>query len=197
MIKINFFKNIKLVALSVLLVASLSGCTSTNIESTATTTTTEAASTIQTESQSSAAVQNESQAVTEASVGAGQLDSMLTELSSKLNFNDTMEVVTDDYSMMLINIPDSEFSDCVLYMGSGATAEELLLYKAASSDKVSNISKLLTEHIMEQNQAFEGYNPAELSKLGDAVIAILKDDILICYVGTDTEIVKDFVKSNQ
>lgn len=119
-------------------------------------------------------------------------EDVFDSISKSIIFNDTMEIVTDDYSEMLLNIPSSLYSDCILYMGSGATAEELLIFDVSGEDNAEEITELLNTHIEDQKQAFEGYNPDELNKLADPLV-MANGNIIICIVCSDSDTAKTSV----
>lgn len=117
---------------------------------------------------------------------------LFDNIHENITFTDTMEVVTDDYSQMLTGVDASLYSDCVLYMGSGATAEELLTFQAASADAADSIMTALNTHIEDQKTAFAGYDPEELEKLGNAYIAS-NSSIVVCCVCNDIEAAKNAI----
>lgn len=119
-------------------------------------------------------------------------EDVFDSISGSIVFTDTMEIVADDYSEMLLNIPSSLYSDCILYMGSGATAEELLIFDAADKNNADEITKLLNTHIDDQKQAFQGYNPDELNKLSSPLITT-SGNIIICCVCNDPDMAKTAV----
>lgn len=116
--------------------------------------------------------------------GKLDIEGIFSELSGQITFKDTMQVVDDSYSEMLINIAPELYSDCILYMGGGATAEELLLFQAADETSAKSIAEKLNTHIEDQRLAFEGYDPEELRILEHAYITS-NDSIVICCVCDD------------
>lgn len=122
------------------------------------------------------------------------IETIFKDISTKIVFEDTMEIVSDDYSEMLLSIPASTYEDCILYMGGGATAEELLIFKATTKEQISEIKNSLMTHLEDQKAAFEGYDPEELKILSEAVIAS-NDSIVIYCVSQDASIAKSAIAS--
>lgn len=131
---------------------------------------------------------------TTALVSADNIETIFNELRDKITFADTMEIVTDDYSEMLLSISPEKYSDCILYMGSGATAEELLIFQTDSPEKSEQIVSDLNTHIEEQKAAFESYDPEELKILGESYVAA-SDTLVFCLVSQDTDAVKSYIDS--
>lgn len=125
-------------------------------------------------------------------VSSYDIETVFDDLSQKISFNDTMEIVTDDYSEMLLSISPDLYSDCILYMGSGATAEELLIFKTDSAENTEQITSALKTHLEDQKSAFEGYDPEELKILGEAYIASSKT-LVFYVVSQDTDAAKPYI----
>lgn len=120
------------------------------------------------------------------------IEAIFKDISTKIIFEDTMEIVSDDYSEMLLSIPATMYEDCILYMGGGATAEELLIFKSAKKEQISEIKNSLTTHLADQKAAFEGYDPEELKILSSAIIAS-NDSIVIYCVSQDANAAKNAI----
>lgn len=120
------------------------------------------------------------------------IEGIFSELSGKITFKDTMQIVDDGYSEMLINIAPALYSDCILYMGSGATAEELLLFQAADEASAKSIVEELNTHIEDQRLAFEDYDPEELKILEHAYITS-NGSVIICCVCDEHSAAKELI----
>lgn len=128
------------------------------------------------------------------SVPSYNIETIFNDLCGKITFADTMEIVTDDYSEMLLSISPENYSDCILYMGSGATAEEFLIFQTDSREQSEQVVSALKTHLEDQKAAFESYDPEELKILGESYIAS-SDTLVFCLVSQDTNAVKTYIDS--
>jgi hypothetical protein len=120
------------------------------------------------------------------------IEGIFADLSSAIHFEDSMEIVADDYSDMLLGIAPESYTDCILYMGSGATAEELLIFAVSDKDSANALVQSLNTHIEDQKQAFSGYDPDELKILENAYIAS-SDTLVICCVCDNAKAAKEAI----
>ncbi|MDO5560819.1 MAG: DUF4358 domain-containing protein [Oscillospiraceae bacterium] len=90
------------------------------------------------------------------------------------------------------NLDESSYSDfSAMVSGNQAYADEIVVVKAASSSKVSDIKKALEERIDSRKKTLESYAPDEYQKLCDASVKT-DGDYVYLVVGDDT---KDALKA--
>ena len=106
------------------------------------------------------------------------------KLVENINFKDTLEIVDSEIVTMYYEIPEN--TDYVLYMGSGATAEELSIFKLDDKLKVEEMIKYIKTHIENQIFQFEDYNNEEIRKLENYVLEV-KDKYVILCITDDVE----------
>ena len=67
-----------------------------------------------------------------------------------------------------------------VYVSTGATAEEIAVWYAASPEKVDIVKKALEERIDYQRTGFEDYNAQELTKLKNPVLEVKGQYVILC-----------------
>ena len=69
----------------------------------------------------------------------------------------------------------------VVYLGSGATAEEITVLECTDADAAKNqVEPAMKQHIENQITSFESYVPAEVAKLKEAVIRVGGKYVAVC-----------------
>lgn len=123
------------------------------------------------------------------------IDKMAAELAEKVTFVD--ELAQIDESMISMVYDGFEWEDAVLYMGSGATAEEIAVFAFADAAAARTAVDQGKAYIESQKEAFENYVPEEVKRLEGAIVqqggrymaVVVTED-------TDTadKIIKDYFK---
>ncbi|HKM28401.1 MAG TPA: DUF4358 domain-containing protein [Anaerovoracaceae bacterium] len=109
---------------------------------------------------------------------------------SNIEFEDEITRIQDNMVSMLYDLPEgTEAQVCV---GSGATAEELAIFKASSADNVKALKDSINSHIEDRISSFADYMPAEVQKLEQAIIHQRGNYIVV--VVTDDENAEEKVK---
>lgn len=112
------------------------------------------------------------------------INSVSKSLVENIEFKDSLELLDSEIVKMFYEIPDN--TEYVLYMGSGATAEELAIFKLADEQKVEEMIKNIKAHIENQILQFEDYNNEEIKKLENYILKI-KDNYVVLCVTDDIE----------
>ncbi|MGI5893123.1 MAG: DUF4358 domain-containing protein [Candidatus Merdivicinus sp.] len=98
------------------------------------------------------------------------IEALAQELNTGINYEDPLEKLDSDMIGMLYAV-DGMVTESVVYMGSGATAEEIAVFACNDTDTAKNEVKPVVEaHVQSQIDAFEDYVPGEVAKLEKAVI---------------------------
>ena len=84
------------------------------------------------------------------------------------SFDDSLSEIDDDMISMLYSIDG--YTDAVLYKGSGATAEEVAIFKMETTDDAKAALEEAQAHIQSQIESYESYIPEEVSRLEDAIV---------------------------
>lgn len=108
------------------------------------------------------------------------MEKLSSELLNAAGYTDIMSQLNKSVAAVLYGIDEADIDDCVVYCGTGATAEEIAIFKAADSAAAERIEKAAEQRRIQQIAAYENYVPAEVPKLEKALIKA--DGSFIVYV---------------
>ena len=107
-----------------------------------------------------------------ASDKAVDLSSAAEDILGSGAFSDILSQPPEGVAARLYGYDEGDVEEYVLYTGTGATAEEIFLVKAADGAAASRIAALCRTRVDNQKTAFESYVPAEIPKLDSAVVTV-------------------------
>ncbi len=96
------------------------------------------------------------------------IDKLAAELAEKVSFTDELAQIDDGMIPMVYD--GLTWEDAVLYMGSGATAEEVALFAFTDAKAARMAVQEGKAHIESQKGAFENYVPEEVKRLEGAIV---------------------------
>ncbi len=114
------------------------------------------------------------------------IQSIADELISSDVFIEKLEPIDGDLGEVLYEIDPDDVSEALFYFSSGATAEELSLFKAADKDAAERIAAALERRVELQSNSFASYIPSEVPKLESADIRVFGSTVILC-VSSDSE----------
>ena len=97
------------------------------------------------------------------------------------SFDDALAQIDDDTVTMLYGIDNA--AEQVVYIGSGATPEEIALFSFATAAEAEAGFALAQMRIADQKEAFSDYNAWEMPKLEDAVVKQYGTYVVLCISG--------------
>ena len=95
---------------------------------------------------------------------------LTAELLDSSYFTDLLSEMDLDVALELYGIDASQVDSCSVYLGTGATAEEIAVFKAKDADSAKAIADALKDRVSSQIAAYENYVPAEVPKLKSAIL---------------------------
>lgn len=108
------------------------------------------------------------------------------DLLAHVPFIDELTQVDEKTVEHLYSI-DNAVSEAV-YIGSGATAEEIAIFQFASEEDADHALLSVQQRILDQKEAFESYIPMEVKRLDNAVLEKQGCYIILCVSdGTEAE----------
>ena len=116
---------------------------------------------------------------------------MAKDLAEQVTYQDEMALISGDMAGMVYDIPEG-VDNAVIYMGSGATAEEASVFEATDEDAAKKMLEAAKKHIKAQREAFENYIPEEVKKLDKAIIKQKGRYVAVC-VTDDTDNAKKVI----
>lgn len=121
-----------------------------------------------------------SSAVTTQKEPAEQVTAVADNLSKNIEFKDQMTEMTGENARDVYLLNENDVSEGKVYVSTGATAEEIAVWYAASPEKVEIVKKALEERVEFQRTSFEDYNAQELTKLKDPVLETKGQYVILC-----------------
>ncbi len=98
------------------------------------------------------------------------IDALAGALNTGIAYEDPLEKLDDGMVGMLYAV-DGLVTGSVVYMGSGATAEEIAVFACNDANTAKNeVRPIVEEHVEDQIESFRDYVPGEVTKLEQAVI---------------------------
>lgn len=115
------------------------------------------------------------------SAGEVDLSSLAETLLADAAFTDDLALIDDDTVTMLYGIENA--LEQYVYIGSGATPEEIALFAFADEAAAEAGFALAMMRIADQKDAFSDYNAWEMPKLDDAVVKQYGTYVVLCVSG--------------
>lgn len=105
------------------------------------------------------------------------------QLKAELAFEDSLSELDQSRFETLYSVNSSDISDLAVYIGTGATAEEIAVIKAADQAAAKRVKEALLGHIEDRRESFEDYLPKELAKLESPVLEVHGRYVFLCVCG--------------
>ena len=113
---------------------------------------------------------------------------LANELIAEVNFDDELTKFEGDISK-LYDLPEVE--DYVVYVGSGATAEEIAIITLKDESDEESVREALEKRVEEQKQSFSNYVPEEVARLDKSVIQSNQKYVVLCV--SDEDLAEDII----
>ena len=94
-------------------------------------------------------------------------------------FSDELETVDTELACGLYGINTEGVAECVAYLSTGATAEELVLFIMDEESDVKQVEEACDRRIEEQIFGFKSYKPSEVPKLENAICEVRGNTVLM------------------
>jgi hypothetical protein len=99
-------------------------------------------------------------------------EAMASALLDSGAFSDLLSPVSGEVARALYHYDSADVSEALVYCGTGATAEEIAVYRCPDGSAASRLRAAAEKRVAEQIHAFEDYVPAEVPKLKRADIRV-------------------------
>lgn len=118
-------------------------------------------------------------------------------LASKMKeqdlFEDTLEEIDKDTIIKNYGFDGNKIKNIVSYVGTGATAEEILVVELNNKTDLNEINNQITQRISERKEAFANYLPQEVYKLENPTLKVTNNYIILS-VCKDSEKMNSFIE---
>jgi len=108
------------------------------------------------------------------------LEAIATQLQDSGAFSDFLSPITKKIAASFYGFEDADVTDCVVYCSTGATTEEIALFKCANEEVAATLKANADKRIETQKAIYESYAPAEPPKLDDAIVT--QDGLYVFYI---------------
>lgn len=98
------------------------------------------------------------------------LEKLAAQLKDSGAFSDFLSPVTKDIAASFYGFEDADVTEFVLYCSTGATTEEIGLFKCANEEAAAKLKENAAQRVQTQKTIYESYAPAEPPKLDDAIV---------------------------
>lgn len=102
----------------------------------------------------------------------------LEELLAADIFSDEIAVVDNELVFGLYGLSADAVTDCVAYLSTGASAEELVLFTVADESGVERIESACEWRVEDQTFGYKDYKPTEVPKLENAIVEVRGNTVL-------------------
>ena len=131
--------------------------------------------------------------------GAAKLDgaALADKLVSDVSFEDQLSKVDDDTALMLYGLTADQIASANVYVGSGATAEEVAVIEGVDEDSAKVIEEQVRARVQSQLDDYKDYIPEEVPKLENPVIKKDGNFVILCVSGdndTAESVIKEMMK---
>lgn len=117
-------------------------------------------------------------AADEGTASSVDLKAAADELMERGLFEETLNQVDEGIAGKLYDISDA--SAAYVYVGSGASADELALFEFSGSEDAEKAVEAAEARVNSQMEDFAGYIPAEVEKLDHALIKTYGRYLVVC-----------------
>jgi len=115
--------------------------------------------------------------------GKGKYDTVKIgdSVVKKIEFKDTLLKVADSMVVSAYKVDTSKIASASLYLGGGATAEEVAVFEATDEKYAKELENVLVpERIERKKLDFKNYIPAEMTKLSNPYIVRKGKVVIVC-----------------
>ena len=92
------------------------------------------------------------------------------KLAQEVSFQDQLTKMDQDAALKLYDLTADDVETASLYVGTGATAEEISVWQGKDADAAKKIQDAVNTRIENQKESFVDYNPEEMPKLENPVV---------------------------
>lgn len=121
------------------------------------------------------------------------IDDLASKMKEQDLFEDTLEEIDKDTIIKNYGFDGNKIKNIVSYVGTGATAEEILVVELNNKSDLNEINNQITQRISERKEAFANYLPQEVYKLENPTLKVTNNYIILS-VCKDSEKMNSFIE---
>lgn len=116
------------------------------------------------------------------------------KLAQEVSFQDQLTSLDQDAALKLYDLTADDVQAVALYVGTGATAEEISVWQGKDANAAKNIQNAVNTRIENQKESFVDYNPEEMPKLENPVVVAKGNYVVLC-LSSDNDNAKKVIDS--
>ena len=113
-------------------------------------------------------------------------------LVQEVAFEDQLTQVEEETALALYGLSSDQVASAVVYVGTGATAEEIAVLEGVDGKSAEAIKSQVDERISSQLADYGDYKPEEVPKLENPVLKTRGKFVILCVSG-DNETAKSII----
>ena len=107
-------------------------------------------------------------------------DVIADALNSDLSFGEALEKSTADIAYTVYGIAPELCSKAALYIGSGATADEIAVFNCIDSEAAKTVYEAVQDRIHYLHDGYMSYGPQEVDKIDSAAFISVDNTVILC-----------------
>lgn len=113
---------------------------------------------------------------------AANYDANITadKLNSGLTFGETLEKSTADAAYSIYGIDPSLCKDAAIYVGSGATADEIAVFNCVDAESAKTVLEAVNSRIEYLKEGYSSYGPDQVPKIESATVITSAETVILC-----------------
>ncbi len=115
-------------------------------------------------------------------------------LNAGLSFEETLEKSTADAAYSLYGIDPSLCTEAAIYVGSGATADEIAVFNCTDSVATETVMQAVNIRKEYLKEGYSDYGPDQVPKIEAAAIISSGNTVIMC-ICENTESINDILES--
>lgn len=108
------------------------------------------------------------------------IQELVLRLKKEPIFEDKLDEIDRESIIKKYKFNDEKIKNIISYIGTGATAEEILVIELFNKKDIEQIRKLIEGKIEERKQDFQNYLPKEVFKLENYNLETINNYIILC-----------------
>lgn len=101
-------------------------------------------------------------------------------LNASLTFGETLEKSTSDAAYSIYGIDPALCSDAAIYVGSGATADEIAVFNCIDENAVNTVLEAVNARIEYLIEGYSSYGPDQVPKIEAASVITSAETVIMC-----------------
>ena len=115
---------------------------------------------------------------------AADADSIAEALYNGLTFGEDLEKSTAEAAYSIYGIDSSLCTSAAIYVGSGATADEIAVFNCTDSEAAKTVLQAVNARIDYLKEGYSDYGPDQVPKIEAASVVSLGNTVVMCICDT-------------